>query len=225
MKRVVLIICILILCSCNSSLNNNEIVDPTLNENIGDSIIEYQDDNPVKISLYVDNTSGGLDKVDGEFKDKWRTKRDIVVFGSVFCEDDEIASDYFQNIWKNNAQKYDNYEMYKTGWHVRFSLLNGTEFDQMIFTPSDVDDFYDYLELYLYDSANQPIGTWYSHLTDNQMTENTVMTSLKLTAGSKWEEIDGEITVTVFTYNDEEDFDENGKYRGNSMSTVKVYNV
>ena len=35
-------------------------------------------------------------------------------------------------------------------------------------------------------------------------------------------EIDGPIYLTVFTYNDEEDFDETGKYRGISKATLEI---
>ena len=223
MKRysLLILLCFFVV-GCNKEENmtvNNNAVDIEV-----EKIPKYEDENPVKISLYVDNTSGGLDRVNGEFKETWRKKRDIVVFGSVFSESDQLEADYFQNIWKNNAQKYDDYQVYKTGWYVNFKLIDGTIYDQMIFGPSDVVDFYDYLEIYLYDSANVPIGVWYSHLTEKDMTSDTIMTSMKLTAGSKFEQIDGEITVTVFTYDSEDDFGLDGKYRGNSMSIVKVYN-
>ncbi|MBE6148904.1 MAG: hypothetical protein E7167_05435 [Firmicutes bacterium] len=226
MKKYILIIVVFILCGCEFSLNRTDVNELIFNQEDEkeELSISYEDENPVKISLYVDNTSGGLDKVTDEFRETWRLKRDIVVFGSVFSDEEELASDYFQNIWKNNAQNYENFQKYKTGWHVSFQLLDGTIYDQMIFNPIDVTDFYDYLELYLYDSANQPIGKWYSHLTEEDMKDDTVMTSLKLTAGSKFEQIASEITVSVFTYDSEDDFDVNGKYRGNSMSTVKVYN-
>ena len=226
MKKYILILMSFLLCGCNFSANKTDVNELIFNttENSEEEPPKYKDENPVKVSLYVDNTSGGLDKVDGEFRDTWRRKRDIVVFGSVFSEENELASDYFQNIWKNNALKYDNYQNYKTGWYIHFKLTDGTVYDQMIFSPKDVEKFYDYLELYLYDSANQPIGVWYSHLTEADMTENTVMTSLKLTAGSLYEQTDGEISVSVFTYEGEDDFDEEGKYRGNSVYTVKVYN-
>ncbi|MBQ6841394.1 MAG: hypothetical protein IJO63_04705 [Bacilli bacterium] len=228
MKRFVIILCVLLLCGCDfkyKTIDSNELIFDA-NKETESAVQEpkYEDENPVEISLYVDNAFGGLDIVKDEFRDTWRLKRDIVVFGSLFTSEEIIEEDYFQNMWKNAAEKYDDYFKYKTGWHVYFKLTDGTIYDQMVFKPSDVDRFYDYLEIYLYDSANQPIGVWYSHLTDNQMTEDTVLTSMKLTAGSLYEQIDGEITVTVFTYDSEDDFDESGKYRGNSLSTVKVYN-
>lgn len=227
MKKIILIFLMFILCGCslfNKGDINDLIFDKTSSSKPEESKPEYQDDNPVKISLYVDNAFGGLDKVEEEFKETWQLKRDIVVFGSIFSDEERLESDYFQNLWKNNAQQYDEYIKYKTGWYVNFKLNDGTEIDQMIYGPEDVSYFYDYLEIYLYDSANQPIGTWYSHLTEKDITDNTIMTSMKLTAGSKFMEIEGPITVSVFTYDSEDDFDETGKYRGNSVSTTKVYN-
>ena len=50
------------------------------------------------------------------------------------------------------------------------------------------------------------------------------MDAIKLTAGEKYEEIDGPIRVMVFSYDDNEDFDENGNYRGKSLYKVEVYN-
>ena len=229
MKKMFLMCLLLIICGCDykyKTYNSKDMIfDKTSSSKENETNEpEYVDENPVKISLYVDNSIGGLDIVKESFIDTWRLKRDIVVFGSLFDTKEEIESDYFQNIWKNSASQYENYDKYKTGWYVNFKLKDGTIIDQMVFKPSDVEYFYDYLEIYLYDSANQPIGIWYSHLLDSQMNEDTIMTSMKLTAGSLYEEIEGEITISVFTYDGQDDFNEDGKYRGNSMSTVKVYN-
>ncbi len=47
----------------------------------------------------------------------------------------------------------------------------------------------EYLEVYLYDSIHHKPGEWYSHLLENQMKEETLITSFKLTPGvgsMKW---------------------------------------
>ena len=75
----------------------------------------------------------------------------------------------------------------------------------------------------MYDSANVAKDIWYSHLLEEEMTDSTIMTSMKLTAGSKYEEIKEPIMVTGFTYDSEDDFDDNGFYRGNSKYLVNVY--
>ena len=231
MKRFLLLCIPLLLCGCSlddfKKVDANELIfnkNETKEEENIVKVPEYVDENPVKLSLYVDNSTGGLDKVTDTFKETWRLKRDIVVFGTIFSEEEQLASDYFQNIWKKYASNYENVENYKVGWYVNFKLTDGTEIDQMIFSPKDVDSFYDYLEIYLYDSANVPIGVWYSHLLEKNMTDKTIMTSMKLTAGSKFESIISPIKVMVFTYDGEDDFDENGYYKGNSKYIVQVYN-
>lgn len=221
MKKIVLCLLFLIICGCenlNNLASSNNVVTDKVEQP------EYIDKNPVKISMYIDNAFGGLDIARDEFHDTWRPKRDIVILSSLYSQEEVIAEDYFQNMWKNAALKYDNYEQYKTGWYINFKLKDSTIIDQMIKSPTDVEYFYDYLELYLYDSANQPIGTWYSHLTAEDMKDNTILTTLKLTAGSKFDQIESPITISVYTYDDLEDFDNAGKYRGNSLSTIKVYN-
>lgn len=183
----------------------------------------YVDDNPVELSLYIDASSGGMLKSEKEYHVPWVMKKDIVVFGALFCTDNVMANDYFQNLWSGCAEKYADTPV-KVGWHLRFSLASGKVIDQMIYKPSDVASFYDYLEIYLYDSANAPINTWYSHLLDEQMTDNTIITSMKLTAGSKYNEINSPIEVMAFTYDTPDDFTENGQYRGKSSYKVIVYN-
>ena len=226
MKKAVIVLIMLLLCGCTLKKEKefpNEIIKKHESLN-NDSIPKYVDENPVKVSLYVDNSFGGLDKVKDEFHEPWRLKRDIAVFGAVFSEEDVIASDYFQNIWNNSAKKYENFEKYKIGWYINFTLEDGTEYERTILNPKDVEDFYDYLEIYLYDSANVPIGVWYSHLLESDINEKTVITSMKLTAGSKYTSINSPIVVKTFTYDDINDFDEKGFYRGNSQYLIKVYN-
>jgi len=222
LKKVMLLMTAVLLCACNGH-KNETIKEKTIDKEEPIVTPSYQDENPVIVSLYVDNASGGLDKIGSEMHETWVSKRDIVVFGAVLTNEESLESDYFQNTWKKYAEKYKD-NNYKVGWQVSFSLKDGTKIDQMIYKPSDVEDFYDYLELYLYDSANKPIGVWYSHLLDEEMTDETIMTSLKLTAGSKYEEITSPIEVKVFTYDGDDDFDEDGHYRGNSVSVCKVYN-
>lgn len=223
MKKICVLIIILMCCGCNTQkeINNNVIIPKDENKPIIEDL--YHDDNPVKVSLYVDNAVGGLTKVN-EIKETWQRKRDIVVLGSVYSQLEELESDYFQNIWKNAASKYENYELYKTGWRLEFSLDDGTVIDRLIDSPDDVEDFYNYLEIYLYDSANAQIGVWYSHLTLNDINEKTILTSMKLTAGSEFEKIVSPIKVTVFTYDGKDDFNPEGYYRGNSISTINIYN-
>jgi hypothetical protein len=52
-----------------------------------------------------------------------------------------------------------------------------------------------------------------------------MMTSFKVTGGENYDQIISSIEITVFTYNSKDDFDENGKYRGNSKYTAILNNI
>jgi len=82
-------------------------------------------------------------------------------------------------------------------------------------------DIFDYVQLYLYDDVHKEIGAWYSHVTEEEYNEDTLLTSIKLTASTNIDKIISNITVIAFSY-DEDDFDEEGFYRGKSKWEVKI---
>lgn len=47
-----------------------------------------------------------------------------------------------------------------------------------------------YIEVYLYDDVHHAAGEWYSHLTAADTTDETVLTSVKLTGGAKIDEVE-----------------------------------
>ena len=51
------------------------------------------------------------------------------------------------------------------------------------------------------------------------------MSSIKLMATSNTKEIDGDIKLTVFTYDTMEDFDANNNYRGSSSFTTSIRRI
>ena len=227
MKRIyILLLMTFMLCGCDTKKTNDEL---TINKDViekeENKIIEpeviYQDNNPIKLSLYVDD-NGALKKADFDYHTPWVLKKDIVVFDVVLSEDEHIDSNYFQDIWQDYAEKYDNIN-YKVAWYINFTLKDGTKYEKIISNPRDVQEFYDYLEIYLYDSYHQQKGVWYSHLLEEEMNDETIITSMKLTAGSKFEEIVTPIEVMTFTYDTPDDIN-NNFYRGNSKYLVNVYN-
>ena len=230
MKKVIIVlICLFFMTGCQFKFVDklekvpaeNLIFNKNDNKEV-DNTPKYVDDNPVKLSLYIDGIFATLDKVPSDFHETWVKKRDIAVFNVLLTELDNINGEYFQDMWKEYAESYNT--KYKVAWYINFELNDGTVIDQMIYSPKDVESFYDYLEIYLYDSANVAKDVWYSHLLEKNMTDDTIMTSMKLTAGSKYEEIKTPVKVMAFTYDTEDDFDENGHYRGNSKYIVNVYN-
>ncbi len=223
-KKIVLLICLLFLCGCGLIHKVEYIPSSDLNTTKSgkDSDLDYIDKNPIKLSLYASDEEVGLKKLDNNIDRKWVKKKDIIVVNALFTEAETVSGEYFQDMWKQYADKYDT--SYKVGWNVSFGLSNGQKINKMIFSPKDVEEFYDYLEIYLYDSANVEKDVFYSHLLEKNMNDNTIMTSMKLTAGSKYEEINTPISVVVYSYDTQDDFAENGLYRGNSKYVVNIYN-
>ncbi len=222
MKIFIILIVLLSLCGCkdNKKVSFNKTMSNEVNEN-KENIVDYQDDNPVIISMYADNDKSETQKVGEILTLPWIVKKDITVLSTFYTNDEYISGTYYQTIWNKYASKYDEYEKYKTGWEISFDIGNKT-IHRKVLKPSDVADFYDYLEIYLYDSVHQELGTWYSHLLESELNDKTILTTMKLTCGSKCEEITSDINVKAYTYDDADDFDETGFYRGNSYDDIII---
>jgi len=63
-------------------------------------------------------------------------------------------------------------------------------------SPKDVEHT-EYLEAWLYDDIHQTPGQRYSHLDEDDMKDETLMTSVKLTCGRKIADVE-EISLTAF---------------------------
>ena len=79
-----------------------------------------------------------------------------------------------------------------------------------------------YLYIYLYDDVNQASGTYYNHLEPSDMKDNTIYSSIKLFLAQEGIKITSPITMTVFTYDTEDDITEDNHYRGNSSYTITI---
>ena len=184
---------------------------------------EYVDDNNTPIALYERNGSK-LKKL-SEFASTVTDRKDIKTFQAFPSIEDEInhsgkkLGDFYLEKWNevNPDRKY------KTGFNLKYTLTDGTQISQNIFDPTTTQTNYDYIEVYLYDAYTHRNDSFYSHIEEKDTEKEYFITSIKLTAGTKFKDIKSKITLTVFTY-DEDDFDENNEYRGNSKYSVVIYN-
>ena len=53
------------------------------------------------------------------------------------------------------------------------------------------------------------------------MNDDTIITSIKIYAVEGIDDVE-EITLTAFTYDNQDDFDDNNNYRGNSKYTITI---
>ena len=163
-------------------------------------------------------------KVGDTLSYNWVLKKDITVLNIFLTEEEKVTGSYYKEIWnKYTSEEYENLN-YKLGWEISFEV-NGEKIHKTILVPSDSESFYNYLEIYLYDGVHHEYGEWYSHLLDNEITDNTLITSMKLTCGSEYKNITSDIYVKAFTYLTNDDFDDNGYYRGKSFDEVTIKNL
>lgn len=177
---------------------------------------------PDRIGFYVPAEDGtrSREKIAGMVVDR-KAKKDIDCFEVFASQQDRLEGASFASMWQEAWQSYESTENAKIGFHIRFALVDGTTVSKVVLKPSDANEFYDYLEIYLYDDVNQTPGVRYTHLEDGQIGENTVISSIKLTSGAKIDQV-GDINLTAFIYNGEACFDEDGNYIGDVFATIYI---
>lgn len=226
MKKIVLVLFIIIFFTgCNKELDSKE------DNNLSDKIEikeekeeveekeEYIDYNPIKIGLYQGNN--GKYKRQDVFNTNLEPIKDIGVFSIILDNKEEVTGKNYKSIYKELSSTYENFSNYKIGYNISCTLKDGKEFNETILKPLKFSDFsfYEYLYIWFYDDINN--SGYYSHIEMDDYNESTVMSSIKLMSSHKCEEIEGPISLTVFTY-DLDDFDELGNYRGISKFTMLI---
>lgn len=218
-KRIILsIVLILFLTSC-ANIEKKEVTkkkEVVQEKEEKDYVDPYLDDNPITVGLYQNQK--GIKNLITNFNSPLTQYKDIASF-EVYYTNENTMSGNQKTLWNNYYQTYQNIDTYKIGYHINFEATS-TKIDKTILSPTDVESFFDYIQIYLYDDINQN-SSWYSHITNEEITEKTKLTSIKLTASTKIDEITSPITLTVFTY-DNDDFDEFNHYRGNSKYQITI---
>lgn len=177
---------------------------------------------PDVVGLYIPAEDGtkGRKWID-EFTSVRKAKRDIDCFEVFSSRERYITGNSFSSMWQTAWNVYENVENAKIGFHIQFDLDNGEVVSKTVLKPGDAKEFYDYLEIYLYDDIHQTPGVRYSHLEDWQMDEKTIISSIKLTSGSKIHQV-GDVVLTAFIYNGPDCFDSSGDYIGTVSATILI---
>lgn len=175
---------------------------------------EIKDNNPIKLGLYIDK------KLTNEYISNWTRLQDICSMEVYFTNTNEISLTNQQTAWTTYYNTYQNIDNYKVGYHISFKA-EGKVFNKTILSPNDIDDFFYYVQLYLYDDINQLNNTYYSHLTADDYNDNSIISSIKITGGSGINLVESDITITAFSY-DDDDIDSNNNYIGNSKYTTII---
>ena len=233
MKKILLCLVILLITGCNTKqelVKEKQDLEDKLNnlkeekENL-DSAIEkhnepkYIDNNNVKISLFLyDNNYHNKERLEDTYYTNFISGQDIGSFEVFLTEDRVVDGTNFKNTWNTYYNKYQDISNHKIGFNIKFILSDGTNYSSNYLKP-DTYKYGDYFYTYLYDDINQKDGAYYSHI--ENMTENTLLTSIKIYGTSGIDKVEN-IILSAFTYDTEDDFDEEGNYRGNSIYVIRI---
>ena len=177
---------------------------------------------PDTVGIYIPAEDGTRSrKRITEFSAARTAKKDIDCFEILASHEDLVQGASFSAIWSAAWDSHAQNQGAKIGFIIEFSLPGGVNVHQQILKPSDSAGFFEYLEIYLYDDIHQTPGAWYTHLEDEDMKEETVFSSIKLTSGSRISEV-GDILLTAFIYQGENCFDENSEYLGEVLETICI---
>lgn len=213
MKKVILLIIIVFfITGCTNNLETkyqNILIDETI------KIDNYVDNNPIKIALYE-----GKNKVK-KYSTTLSNLKDIAVFDIYYTNIDTLDSSNTKYNYIKYYNEYKNIDNYKTGFYITFEA-EGKKIEELILDPTSQYAMGPYLYIYLYDDVNQKDGTYYSHLEPKDMKEDTIISSIKLFSARKGTSITSPITITVFTYDGDDDFTEDKHYRGISSYTINI---
>lgn len=184
--------------------------DNFLNENVYD--------NNIPISFYTFN---GYEYVKtNDLYCNWSRDNILADCYAIPSTEDTLNGIYFETIFKENWDKYEKSNEYKIGYNIKLQLDTGEIINKRILEPKDTDELFDYIQFYLYDDITKA----YYPIAQEEIIDETMLTSIKLLGDKEIEGVNGPIELTVFTYNGNEDFDGNtDEYLGNSKFTMKIY--
>ncbi len=215
MKKSIILLLIVVIFIAGCTNKEKDKVPVKKKEKKEEVVEKYKDLNTTPIGLYQlqGNKLTRLDTITKTLK----VEEDIGIFQIYFSNDKEV------NLDKSFADKYyEEYNKYnvKVGFNIKYTLNTGEEVSYNILNPSQAFEKWEYLMNYLYDDfANKGKG-FYSHIENNEYTESTLFTSIKLQSSYKCQDI-SKLELKVFTYDDLEDI-YNNDYRGNSQHTMKI---
>lgn len=180
------------------------------------------DISPDVVGIYIPAEDGTKSRKHiTEFAAKRKAKTDIDCFEIFAAQEEMVTGRSFAAMWKEAWEQHEGHETAKIGFIIEFSLTGGRNVRAQLLKPSDSADFYEYLEIYMYDDIHQTPGVWYTHLEDKDMKGEAIISSIKLTSGSKIDEV-GDILLTAFIYDGEDNFDLNGDYIGQVLQTIVI---
>lgn len=182
---------------------------------------EYIDENKVKLGIYVDN-GNNLELITTDYYCDWSPENIIGLFYAVPTQENSIPNANFDTMWRNYINEYSNANECRIGYSLEFTINDGSNIYYRILNPDDAYYTFPKIMSFLYDDVNLVPGKKYYHITQDLMYDYTICSSIKLVGDVDTYKIISDIKLTAFCFDSEDDFDEEGKYRGNSSYTINI---
>ena len=158
-------------------------------------------ENAFPAGLYNMVSSGEVEAYElvSSFRDDLSGGRDLCVLGGFPSTEATLSGKDMGEIWDFCAAAASLPDGVRPGYLLEFDTPEGI-CEKLILRPADITDAYwDYIETYIYDDIHQTPGAWYSHLLDDEFTDETIVTSVKITAGEKIGDVSN-LKLTIFMY-------------------------
>ena len=216
----------------NKNNENTENIETTTEQEIEETVVEdepkYIDENTVPISLYIEQ-GNNLVKIT-EYSCDWSPENVLNLFYAVPSTEETISSYNFDTMWKEKIAEYPNGDKCRIGYEVSFDFKETNDEGEEVINkytctlkcPDDTYYTFPKVMTYLYDDVNLVPGKPYYHITQDVMYDYTIASSIKLVGDVDSYKIEGPITLKAFCFDTEDDFDEEGHYRGNSSYTITI---
>lgn len=219
MKKLALIIILFpLIVGCSNKENNN--LNTNVNKNEKEEILQENEnevedkieEDKIEIGMYLYNnkTRTLLDN----YKTQFILNQDLLSVEVYNVEKEELEVGSQKELWNKYYEQYKDINP-KVAYHIKFSTVDSGIIDKTIYSPKDTEQIYDYMQIYLYDDINQLDNTTYTHITEEEISDDTILTSIKLTGSTKTDSINSDIELSAFMYTDKSvDIDDtNNKYK------------
>ena len=176
---------------------------------------------------------GGVMEQITSYSSVWTPDEDIAIFEAINSEEQTIYYDDYYTLHESYWNAVDTQTQYKIGYELRFTV-NGEEKVYTIREPRDIsgnpdlfmgdaalDEVTGYMGVWVYNDIGQT-GT-YIHLTQEDMADGVLMTSIKLRPTPQSDQISN-FRLKVFSYSSDEEFNSAGQYIGTHGYEIPVIN-
>ena len=150
----------------------------------------------------------------------WKKGKDIGSFEAIASDKDVLDGEFFGDIFGAAWTAFPDADSCKIGYTLRYTLDDGSEIRYTMLSPKHIEHT-EYIECWLYDDYHREPHKFYSHLKPGSMKKETLITSIKLTAGKQIGHVT-DIWLTAFICDSLDDFDAERNYTGDTSCTIHI---